>query len=253
MGDRSDVAAKRPKAVMLDTLKHPLPKRIYTLFGVNVLFAYSIVHLCLLSFTFMYLNVYTAFRFGVFSTLMTGNLVDATTDIPTSPSDTAFKITLIFASTGMGTFLSGCLLTSLNSRENAMAVMLAALVLSCFLLDWLDDLTDSRFVLCVLATTSGAMVHWSKSLGYVCSAMTGNMFKLSEFLFKAAAGYDVGGPKAVGDFIIILCIEISAMIGGLCALGMLIASQNMEYVVFTPIFASVPFHLYLSGCFYKWG
>ena len=243
----------RPKAVMLAVVKHPLPTTVYSFWGIQFIFSYSILHLSLFAFTFMYLNVLTLYKFGVFSTLMTGNLVDATLDInPVTYPDTLFKLTLIFCCTMVGTGLSSFLLMKLRNREDSLGVLMLLLFISCILLDFIDDLTSSRYVLCVLSATSGGLIHWSQKLGYVCSAMTGNMFKLAEVAFKVYAGYDVGGPKEHGDALILLCITFWAMAGGLTSLGMISAFIDVEYVIFIPVFAVIPLHLHFAGCLNRW-
>lgn len=59
------------------------------------------------------------------------------------------------------------------------------------------------------------MVHWSQKLGYTCSAMTGNFFKLSEYLLFNWVNndYDLGGPMIHGEIAIVLGIVLFSFLG----------------------------------------
>ena len=93
------------------------------------------------------------------------------------------------------------------------------------------------------------MVHWSQKLGYTCSAMTGNLFKLSEFIFKWINGYDMGGPKMHGELCVMIGILFWTIIGAFAAVS---ATQN-ESITLYPLLITIPFHLYLSGTLEVWG
>ncbi len=110
--------------------------------------------------------------------------------------------------------------------------------------------TGSRYNLVMLCMTSGALVHWSQKLGYVCSAMTGNMFKLAEIMFKFVNGYDVGGPLQHGEALIFFAIFFSSLVGALSAVFMI---KDGELIALYPLLITVPIHLYLAGCFEEWG
>lgn len=219
-----------------------------------VLFMYcidSFWHLCLFAFTFTYLNIVTLFEFGVYPTLMTGNYFNSALDIRAENyHDALFRLSLIGSCTLLGTALDCYIVTKLQSRHHAFAVIMVLLVISVVVTDLASDTTESKYCLCILCVTAGAMVHWSQKLGYTCSAMTGNMFKLSEFFFKWFNGYDLGGPKMHGEILIIMGIMVFSVMG---AMGAVSVTKYHEVVTLYPLMGTIPFHLYLSGCLEVWG
>eukprot|EP00602_Paraphysomonas_sp_CaronLab_P008220 CAMPEP_0185020630 /NCGR_PEP_ID=MMETSP1103-20130426/3254_1 /TAXON_ID=36769 /ORGANISM="Paraphysomonas bandaiensis, Strain Caron Lab Isolate" /LENGTH=245 /DNA_ID=CAMNT_0027551645 /DNA_START=402 /DNA_END=1139 /DNA_ORIENTATION=- len=138
----------------------------------------------------------------------------------------------------------------MKSRQNVFAVLMCLLVLTVAVVDLIADTTGSRYSLCLLCVTSGALVHWSQKLGYTCSAMTGNMFKLSEIIFKLCVGYDLGGAKMHGEALILFGIFFGSLVGALSAVGVLQITENLSIM---PLLVTVPFHLYLAGCLEEWG
>jgi hypothetical protein len=262
MGDEDEHASssssterKRPPIpTELEIVKHPVPKRVYILFGVRFIFSYSILHLSLFSFTYTYLNILTLFEYKVYSSLMTGNFFNSALDFESKLyMDVLFRLTLIVSCTTLGTFVDCYLLLHMKNRRNAFAVLMLMLVASVILADIIHDSTDDgggRYSLAVLCVTSGALVHWSQKLGYICSAMTGNMFKIAELMFNFFNGYDVGGPKMHGEALIYVSIFASALVGALSAIYMF---RHGEVVALYGLIATVPFHLYLAGCLEEWG
>ena len=236
---------------LLGMVKHPLPTQVYVIFGIKFLFSYSFWHLCLFAFTFTYLNIVTLFEFGVYPTLMTGNYFNAALDMRNEFYHNAlFRYSLIGSCTLLGTALDCYLVTKLQSRHNAFAIIMILLVISVILTDIASDSTESKYCLCILCITGGAMVHWSQKLGYTCSAMTGNMFKLAEFCFKWFNGYDLGGPKAHGEVLIICGIMFWSVMGAMVAVTV---TKYHEVVTLYPLLGTIPLHLYLSGCLEAWG
>lgn len=211
----------------------------------------SFLHLCLFAFTFTYLNIVTLFEFAVYPTLMTGNYFNSALDIRAENyHDALFRLSLIGSCTLLGTALDCYLVTKLQSRHHAFAIIMVLLVISVVATDLASDSTESKYCLCILCVTGGAMVHWSQKLGYTCSAMTGNMFKLSEFFFKWFNGYDLGGPKMHGEILIIIGIMVCSVMGAMAAVTV---TKYKEVVTLYPLIGTIPFHLYLSGCLEVWG
>ena len=241
-----------PKA--LEIVKHPIPKEVYVLCGVRFLFSYSILHLALFAFTFTYVNILTLYEFTVYSSLMTGNFLNAALEFEAKLyMDVLFRFSLIVACTTIGTAVDCYLLTHIDSRRNVFAVLMLMFVASVVLVDVVSDSTGrpgGRYSLTLLCITSGALVHWSQKLGYICSAMTGNMFKIAEIIFNFLSGYDVGGPKMHGEALIYVAIFTSSVTGALSAVYML---KHSELVALYPLLTTVPLHLYLAGCFEEWG
>ena len=166
---------------ILENVKFPEPTKVYRIFSYKFVFKYSVLHLCLMSYTFMYLNMVTQYKFSVYNTLMTGNLVRGSLDLLGGErhlNGTLFCATIIFVSCFLGTSLNCYLLLVLQSRENTMAVLMVLLVLSCLFMDYIDDITPSKYVICFLAIVTGALAHWSQKFNYVCTAQTGNMVSL---------------------------------------------------------------------------
>jgi hypothetical protein len=149
-----------------------------------------------------------------------------------------------------GTFLDCYLLVTLKSRPNAFAIIMALFVISILIVELVSDSTGSRYVLCVLCVTGGALVHWTQKLGYTCSAMTGNMFKIAEYIFMIANGMDLGGPKINGEVVILVCIFSGALIGVLLAVASL---QLNEAISLFPLLFTIPLHLHYAGCYKEWG
>lgn len=238
----------------LEIVKHPVPKKVYVLFGVRFLFSYSILHLALFAFTFTYVNILTLYEFTVYSSLMTGNFLNAALEFEAKLyMDVLFRFSLIVACTTVGTAVDCYLLTHIDSRKNVFAILMLMFVASVVLVDVVSDSTGrpgGRYSLTLLCITSGALVHWSQKLGYICSAMTGNMFKIAEIIFNFLSGYDVGGPKMHGEALIYVAIFSSSVTGALCAVYML---RHSELVALYPLLTTVPLHLYLAGCFEEWG
>lgn len=247
--------AEPPKTLREDPLlgmvKHPVPTRVYRILGVRCLFSYSFWHLSLFAFTFTYLNIVTLFEFAVYPTLMTGNYFNSALDIRAEfYHDALFRLSLIGSCTLLGTALDCYLVTALQSRHNAFAVLMALLVVSVVVTDLASDTSESKYSICILCVTGGGMVHWSQKLGYTCSAMTGNFFKLSEYFFKWFNGYDLGGPKVHGEIMIVIGIVLFSFVGASLAVTI---TKYHEVVTLYPLLATIPFHLYLSGCCEVWG
>lgn len=232
--------------------EHPLPTEMFILFGRRVVFAYPMSHLCLLGFTFMFLNVNTLYRFDVFCSLMTGNILDCVLDLQAQEYKiVTFKATVILTHAVGGTFLNCYMLEYFKNRENVFACIMLGLVVSAVLVDVLyEGVRHNHYAVVFLCLICGALAHWSSKLGYVVMLHTGNLFKLSEWLFLFANGYSVGGAKMRGDAIILFFLIVSSLIGALCASMALVYVPRASLV---PVLLTVPLHLHLSGCLQVWG
>jgi uncharacterized membrane protein YoaK (UPF0700 family) len=251
MTSERDAYVKKPVDSLLGMVKHPLPTQVYLILGVKCIFSYSFWHLCLFAFTFTYLNIVTLFEFDVYPTLMTGNYFNSALDIRAENYNGAlFRLSLIASCTFLSTALDSYLVTKLQSRHNAFAILLLLLIISVVVTELASGTSESKYCLCILCVTGGALVHWSQKLGYNCSAMTGNLFKLSEFFFKWFNGYDLGGPKMNGEIMIIIGIMFWSVIGAMAAVSV---TKYHEVVSLYPLLGTVPLHLYLSGCLEVWG
>ena len=246
----------KPVDPILGMVKHPPPKEMYTILGVKVAFTYSILHLSLLAFMFTYLNIIVLFEFGVYPTLMTGNYFTMALNINLYQYyDALFRLIIIISCSLFGTFLDCYLLVKLKSRENAFAIIMLGLIPSVILVDVVSDMIVSvnkgRYTLCLLCIISGALVHWTQKLGYVCTAMTGNMFKLAELIFSWSCGYDIGGPRMHGEVLILLSIFFWSLTGA--AVAVIVIKFGTERAELLPLLLCVPPNLYFGGCFEAWG
>ncbi len=66
-------ASKRPDTHLSMVAHSGNPTHI---FGKSFIFSYSPLHLMLIAFTFGYINSFTLLKFGVFSTMVTGNALN---------------------------------------------------------------------------------------------------------------------------------------------------------------------------------
>lgn len=247
----SEVSAKPAIPSILAVAKHPLPTELYVIFGVPCLFSYSILHLALLSFTFTYMNICTLNEFGIYPSLMTGNYFNSALLLEAKLyGEVEYRVVMIIACTLFGTLLDCYLLTILRSREKAFSVIITLLAPSLIIADYWADQTGCKYTLIVLCVTAGALVHWNQKLGYTCSAMTGNLFKLAEQIFLISHGYDLGGPKMNGEFFVTIAILVSSMVGALFAIYMIKISESVSHI---PLLVTLPFHFYLGGCLKAWG
>lgn len=239
---------------ILAMVKHPKPTVAYNVFGLKCIFSYSILHLSLMSFMFTYLNIVTLFEFGVYPTLMTGNYFNMALDFSQDMYQAAlYRLSLIVTCTLMGTALDCMLLIKLQSRSNAFAVLMCLLVPIVVFVDVLSDsgVSGNEYSLCLLCVTSGALVHWSQKLGYTCTAMTGNMFKMAELLFVWFCGYTERGPKLYGEAVILGAIFASSLVGAVLAVFIIYLLPESWQLI--PLLCCVPPNLYFAGCFHEWG
>jgi uncharacterized membrane protein YoaK (UPF0700 family) len=245
--------SKKPTPTSLGMAKHPLPTEVFIFLGRKYLFAYPISHLCLLGFTFMFLNVNTLSRFGIFSSLMTGNILNATLALKDGDyNETLFKFTVILSHAVGGVSLDCYLMEYFKNRENTFGAIMLGLCIACVLVDlmYMDHRTDNHYVVCLLAAVCGALAHWSSKLGYVLMLHTGNMLKLSEALFLFLNGYTSGGPKMRGDTVLLFFLILSSLGGALLASLSLVYAPRASLI---PILATIPLHLHLSGTTKVWG
>lgn len=233
--------------------KHPLPTEYFIVLGRKYLFAYPISHLCLLGFTFMYINVNTYTRFKIYSSLMTGNTVNATLSLKDAEfDDTLFKFVIIVAHVIGGTGLNCCLMEYFQSREYAFGALMLALCIACGLVDWMESYkhTKDNYIVCLVTFVCGALAHWSSKLGYVAVLHTGNLFKLGESLWLLLNGYSLGSAKARGDALMLFFLVLSSLAGAVLASIALVYVPEVSLVL---VLATVPLHLHLSGTTAVWG
>ena len=243
----------KPSPTSLGMAKHPLPTEAFLLFGKKILFAYPISHLCLLGFTFMYLNVNTLFRFSIYSSLMTGNILDATLALKDAEYKVVlFKVTVILCHSIGGASMNCYLMEYFKSRENAFGMIMLSLFLACVVVDIMsmNEQTDNNYVVCLLTIVCGALAHWSSKLGYVVMLHTGNMFKLAEAFWLLINGYSVGGAKLRGDAVMLICLILSSLFGAVAAS---IALVYLPLASLIPVLITIPMHLHLSGTTAMWG
>ncbi len=243
----------KPTAPYLDLVKFPPPTDVFTINGVSYAFACSVSHLSLLAFLFCYTNVTTYFKFGCFSSMMTGNFILMVIDIETNNFDLAvFKLVVILCNILGGTFLDCILSKYYNDRRDVFAINLLLLTIGLFITNlefMFESISYNRYYVCIETIVMGSLFHWSSKLGYVVVFQTGNLVKLAEALFKYLFGYTQGGVKLRGDIIILLTNVISYGIGA--AIAAPVVRYNFESSA--PLLVTFPFQLYFAGCFEKWG
>ena len=252
---KSEQLMKSTKDI-LAMVKHPTPTVAYNVFGLKCIFSYSILHLSLMSFMFTYLNIVTLFEFGVYPTLMTGNYFNMALDISQNLYQASlFRLSLVITCTLFGTILDCILLIKLQSRCNAFAVIMCLLIPIVVLVDIMSDNANNvefgEYSLCLLCIISGALVHWSQKLGYTCTAMTGNMFKMAELLYLWFNGYTERGPKLYGEAVILFAIFFWSLNGAI--LAVIIIEYTPESMQLVPLACCVLPNLYFAGCFHEWG
>lgn len=167
--------------------------------------------------------------------------------------DVIFDVIIIFCHIFIGTFASCFILEYTQSYKVAYAVISGFTCLSCFLVDLLAEehsisspMQQREFFVALLAVAMGMLTHWSSKLGYTVAFMTSNGQKFSESLFRKCFNYHQGGAKLTGDMVIILVI-LSTFFAGAIA-GAYTTELIGDYWSLTPITASYPLHLWLSGC-----
>lgn len=243
----------RPAAAYLDMVKFPTPTDVFTIFNVTYAFACSVSHLMLLAFLFCYTNVTTYFKFGCFSSMMTGNFILMVIDIEKNEINLAvFKLIVIICNILGGTFLDCILSKYFVDRRDVFAINLLLLLIGIFItnLEFIfKPIAYNKYYVCIETIIMGSLFHWSSKLGYVVVFQTGNLVKLAEALFKYLFGYSQGGVKLRGDIIILLTNVISYGIGA--AVSASVVRYKIESSV--PLFVTFPFQLYFAGCFEKWG
>lgn len=201
----------------------------------------------------MFLNVNTLSRFGIYSSLMTGNILDATLALKDGEYKvTLFKFAVILCHSVGGTSMNCYLMEYFKSREHTFGMIMLWLIIACVLVDlmYMDKKTDNHYVVCLLTIVCGALAHWSSKLGYVVMLHTGNMFKLAEALWLFLNGYAVGGAKMRGDAVMLLCLILSSLGGAVLASLSLVYAPRASLI---PVLATVPMHLHLSGTTAVWG
>ena len=162
-----------------------------------------------------------------------------------------FRFALIISCTLCGNLLDCVILLKLKSRENTLAVLLLLLVAAIIGTIMLPKFyPQRRYILCFICLATGALVHWSQKLGYTCSAMSGNMFKLIELLFKIVIGYISRTPKLNGELVTLKCLLLFSFVGAVCAV---IALRIFEDMALLPLLLTILPHLHYAGCFRSWG
>ena len=181
-GDRGNPLSPKFKAKQKLPVLGPAvlkPSDTFVFLGVTFVFSYSTLHLCILGFTFGYIDTISFCRFGLFISGQTGNLVLSAlreTDQYAVVSKQVSIITvalLVTTETILGPIISCALLEFTNSREKALAVMILLLtvillavdVSTYFLAMTPNNFYPSNFAL-FLSLPVGALTHWTMKSTY---------------------------------------------------------------------------------------
>jgi len=243
---------KRPERA-LGAVSYPPISKYTVICGVNFHFQYSFWHLLLIAFTYGYVNAYSLVKYGVFSTMVTGNCINMAAALAAGDySRTWYLATIIVSQSLFGPLLSCVLLDVTNSRSRSYIWMSGLLCLTCFIVDILHSctITDycdndalNLFELCLLGFTSGALMHWTSKLGYVPMFATGNLLRLSEACYRMCFNIGLGGPKLRGDMVI-LTFNFLVFVSSVAVHSLYIERSNLTLFVVT---ATFPLHVWFSG------
>jgi uncharacterized membrane protein YoaK (UPF0700 family) len=220
------------------------------IFGDSYTFAYSLIHLSLLSFTFGFANVNSLLRFGVFSAMMSGNAILNFLDLEIGDyRDICFNLSIILSFL-FGTLLSCFILEKTNDRYVSFGIIYLCVVLTVCLVEINEIISHgncTRYLMCFVSCAMGGISEWTTKLGYVVMFQTGNLMRLTEMIFKFICGYSQGGNKLRGDGIITVFIIIAYFVGGV------FSTFTVFKLSMFPIVFLFPFHLYFSGCLHHYG
>lgn len=251
--------AKVAKAKILAMVAFPPEKEQTVWLGKKIAFAYSVSHLCLLSFTFSWMDTVSFARFGVYITLQTGNFVNSSLRVD-GASNCSVKVISVYMmiicaifGVFIGPWFSCSLLEYFNSREKAYVVIVTSMSVAFICIDFIVvsqkykkfDGDDHEVLAVVMAFFGGALVHWAQKLTYTTMLMTLNLVKLSEFMYRLLRDIAQGGARLRGDMIIVTSIVISFITASFIAGAVYLRT---DYAL-CPLAALLPLHLWLGNCF----
>jgi len=121
---------KKRKVPAMGMVVFPPPKETIVWFSNSFSFSYSLSHLCLLAFTFGYIDCNSFYRFHLYSTMQTGNFISAAllltsagTNTETSFPEQAIQqvMAVCICNTFFGPLFSCAVLEYFDNREKAYA------------------------------------------------------------------------------------------------------------------------------------
>lgn len=170
-----------------------------------------------MAFVTGYLDVHSIRQYGVYITMITGNLVGgAVNSAYTTDSNLASLCYIMSVFTGyFGGILSCFLLEITKDKKKAFTILITLQALSILLTDIINyiDFDGFQFTELFLALTSGALLHWVVKFGFTTSLMTMNMIKLAEASFRLMYGISQGGSQLRGDVLILISMLIAFISG----------------------------------------
>lgn len=194
----------------------------FKLFGIKIYTVGCLWELVLLSSLFGYMDVFTIIKYDIFTTTMTGNIINLV--LASSARRTPHVIVIIvviICHTLGGAFLSARLLVASNDRKKTLFALLAAqgvLLIVDLTVSSIRGTTPPPEYVVLLSLFQGALFHWSSKTGYSTALQTINLQRMSEGCYRYIYRYSQGGPRHRGDMLYTVVIVIAFLFGGfLCS------------------------------------
>lgn len=232
-----------------------LPKRDFPDIKVGRLFNLpsSVYHQFWLSFTFGFANCNSFRSFGIFASLMTGNMVLLSINIKEAHnSNASFICICVLSFFVFGTVASNLIIEWVKDRYHSFALIYLYVCIFISIVEGLeigyfhDHPTQHSVIVCFLIGGMGMLCHWCYKMNYQVVLHIGNVQKVLEYAYNKMFGYKVGGKRGIGD--IVLCSII--LLGFVCGcLGALVT--RIRHSLF-PLLVLFPVHLYTSGTLDYW-
>jgi len=156
--------------------------------------------------------------FGVYTTMITGNIIGLAISI-----STADTFQCIFRASIILSYVLGCTLSDFtmfrypNNRKYSYAIIPLFQIIGIIIIAVVPLTTSwSKFSLLPLIFSFGMENMWTNRIGYTPQMMTGNVQKMTDFLYKIITGIKFSDPKKEkGDAVITFSILISYFAGAI--------------------------------------
>lgn len=232
-----------------------LPQRDFPDIKVGRLFNLpaSIYHQFWLSFTFGFANCNSFRSFGIFASLMTGNMVLLSIKAKEADdADAAFIAACVVSFFVFGTVASNLIIEGVKDRYHSFALIYLYVCVFMSIVEGIeiglynDHPSQHSPYVCFLIGGMGMLCHWCYKMNYQVVLHIGNVQKLLEYGYNKLFGYKVGGKRGIGDIVLASIILVGFVSGCMCALV-----THIKHSLF-PLLVLFPVHLYVSGTFDYW-
>jgi hypothetical protein len=206
------------------------------LVGKEIIFTGKLSIYATISFVTGYMDINCIRRFGVYVTMLTGNLlggaISATFD--TDPQQAILCFAMALCTGILGGMFSCFVLERTQCKKKAFFWIMLCSTISVVFTDICEyyGFRYGRFAAILLAIASGGTVHWVLKFGFSPAFMTVNSLKLAEALYRFLFGINQGGAKLRGDLIVLVTMFSCFIFGSIVAY---IVQFYMDYFTMCPI------------------